>query len=86
MDNLSFDITASGDLKPWLACCMGESRKAVGWSSHNDGKGEWLVLYWVVPTPAVDGYHPLPSPALYDQVADHRKGMAGCHRLRVWAA
>ena len=68
MDNFRFDITAKGDLLPWLACCMG-SRKAVGWSVREYDKGLRLVLYWVAPTPKVHGYHPLPSPVPYAEVA-----------------
>ena len=63
MDNFNFDITADGNLDSWLNCCMGQYRTAVGWSAHDDFKGTRLLFYWVVPSPLVDGYYPLPSPA-----------------------
>ena len=68
MDNFSFDITTDGNLQGWLDCCMVQYHKAVGWSSHNDEKGQRLVFYWVAPPDRVDGYHPLPSPADSGQI------------------
>ena len=68
MDNFRFDITSDGNLQGWLDCCMAR-KLAVGWSVHNDDKGLRLTFYWVAPTPLVDEYQPLPSPADSNQIA-----------------
>ena len=70
MDNFHFDITSNGSIERWLELIMGNGRKAVGWSIHDDlPKGRRMIFYWVAPKPLEDWFTPLPAPADVIQVA-----------------
>lgn len=64
MDNFRIDITDNRNLTEWLTLCMGQHRRAEGWSAHNDDKGQRIIFYWHPPfSPSEqDEYTPLPVP------------------------
>ena len=71
LDNYHFDITDVTELHGWIKRCVsGGWRSAVGWSMHDDDKGQRIVFYWCKPNPnKVNGYTPLPFRAGHEQIA-----------------